>query len=69
MTTGVAIGPAMTPDEERVHQQRLRELYADEAERAVETIERKLAGMEAALKTARADAKRLRAEAEEGASG
>jgi hypothetical protein len=46
--------------------QDLRERYADEAEQAVETIQAKLEGMQQALKTAKAEAKRLRAEAKEG---
>lgn len=66
-TASVAIGPAMEPDEERAHQQRLRELYADEAEQAVKTIERKLVGMQAALEAKRAEAATLRAAAKEGA--
>lgn len=49
--------------------QRQRELYADEAEAAVEVIEAKLAGVKESLATAKAEAKRLRAEANEGASG
>jgi len=46
-----------------------RELYALEAEQAVETIKAKAEGMYQSLKTAKAEAKRLRAEADEGAEG
>jgi ribosome maturation protein Sdo1 len=49
--------------------QQQRERYADEAEAAVEVIEAKLAGMKETLATAKAEAKRLRAEANEGAKG
>jgi len=59
----VAIGPPMPPDEEHAHKLRLAELYADEADRAVEAIEAKIAGMQESLKAAKADAKRYRAEA------
>jgi hypothetical protein len=48
-------------------QQQQRVRYADEAEAAVEAIQAKLDGMKASLATAKADAKRLRAEAKEGA--
>jgi hypothetical protein len=43
--------------------QDLLDRYADEAEAAVEAIEAKLAGMKESLATAKAEAKRLRAEA------
>jgi hypothetical protein len=46
--------------------QDLRERLADEAEQAVETIKAKAEGMNESLKTAKAEAKRLRAEANEG---
>jgi hypothetical protein len=46
--------------------QQQRERYADEAEAAIEKIEAKLAGMKETLATAKAEAKRLRAEAKEG---
>lgn len=62
----VAVGPPMPPDEEEAHKQRLRELYADEAEAAVESIEAKLAGMQESLETAKAEAERLRDEATKG---
>lgn len=65
----VGIGPPMGPDEEEAHSQRLREQYADEAERAVGLIEEKLAGMQQSLKAAKAQAKQLRAEAKEGVRG
>jgi multidrug resistance efflux pump len=68
-SASVAVGPPMPPDEERDHQQRLRELYADQAEAAVDAIEAKIAGMQESLKTARAEAKRLRAEAKKGGQG
>jgi uncharacterized protein YceH (UPF0502 family) len=42
---------------------------ADDAEHAVKTIETKLAGMKESLATAKADAKRLRAEAQKGGQG
>ncbi len=48
--------------------QRQRELYADEAEAAVETIKAKLDGMKESLTAAKAEAKRLRAEADEGSA-
>jgi hypothetical protein len=43
-----------------------RDRYADEAEQAVGVIEEKIAGMQATLKTAKVEAKRLRAEADKG---
>ena len=49
--------------------QEQRERYADEAEAAVKTIEGVLAGTKESLATAKAEAKRLRAEADEGAEG
>lgn len=49
--------------------QQQRERYADEAEAAVKVIEAKLAGMKESLATAKAEAKRLRAEADEGREG
>jgi hypothetical protein len=64
-----AIGPPMPPDEEAQHKQLLAELYADQAEQAVETIEGVLAGVKESLATAKADAKRLRKEANEGGQG
>lgn len=63
MQPTVAIGPPMTPDEESAHKLRLAEMYAAEAEQAVETIEAKLAGIKESLTAARVEAKRLRAEA------
>jgi hypothetical protein len=60
----VAVGPAMEPDEETTHKQRLAEMYAGEAERAVDVIEAKIAGMTESLETAKAEALRLRAEAD-----
>jgi len=45
--------------------QRQRELYADEAEAAVEAIKAKIDGMKESFATAKTEAKRLRAEAEE----
>jgi molecular chaperone GrpE (heat shock protein) len=65
----VAVGPPMPPDEEQQHKQRLAEQAADEAEAAVVAIEAKLAGMKERLATAKADAKRLRKEADEGVKG
>lgn len=59
----VAIGPPMSSDEERAHKLRLAEQYADEADRAVEVIEAKLAGIRESLNDAKAEAKRYRAEA------
>jgi hypothetical protein len=47
--------------------QQQRERYADEAEAAVKTIQAKLDGMKETLATAKANAKRLRAEAKDGA--
>lgn len=58
-----AIGPGMSPQDERAHQRRLAELHADEAEQAVEIIETKLAGMQQTLKHAKSEAARLRREA------
>lgn len=65
MTTNAsaAVGGAMSPDEEQAHRQRIAEQLADDAERAVEVIEAKLAGIKESLATAKAEAKRLRAEA------
>jgi hypothetical protein len=65
----VVTGPGMDPGEEAAHAQRLREQAADEAEHAAELIEAKLKGWQDSLKAARADAKRLRAEADKGAGG
>lgn len=62
MNPQVAVGPPMPPDEERAHKLRLAEMYAGEAEQAVETIEAKLAGIKESLAAAKAEAKRLRAE-------
>lgn len=59
--TTVAIGPAMSPDEEAAHKQRLRDLYTAEAERAVEVIEAKVDGMQQSLAAARARLAELRA--------
>jgi len=61
----VQTGPP--PPTEQIQAQR--ERYADEAEQAVKTIEAKLAGVKESLATAKAEAKRLRAEANEGAEG
>jgi hypothetical protein len=66
VNASAATGPAMEPDQEAAHKQRLAEIYADEAEQAVKVIEAKIAGMQASLKTAKAEAKRLRAEADAG---
>lgn len=60
----VVTGPAMEPDEEQRHKRQLAETYLDEAEQAVEIIEAKIAGMKESLATAKAEAKRLRAECE-----
>jgi hypothetical protein len=65
----VAVGPPMPPDEERQHKQRLASQAADEAEAAVEVIEAKLAGIKESLAAAKAEAKRLRKEADEGGLG
>jgi molecular chaperone GrpE (heat shock protein) len=65
----VATGPPMPPDTEQQHKQQLAEQAADEAEAAVALIEAKLAGMKETLATAKADAKRLRKEADEGVKG
>jgi hypothetical protein len=62
----VAFGGPMSPDREAEHQQQLRELYADEADQRVRLIEEKLAGVQAALADAIAEAQRLRAEAQKG---
>lgn len=62
----VGVGGAMSPDEEADHRQRLAAIYADDAEKAVETIEAKIFGMQDSLKAAKAEAKRLRAEAKKG---
>lgn len=69
MHATVAIGPPMPPDEEHAHKLRLAEMYADEADRAVETIEAKLAGIQESLRAAKAEAKRHRAEANKLKSG
>jgi hypothetical protein len=53
-----------SPPPETAQVQQMREAYAVDAETAVKTIEAKIAGMQASLKTAKADAKRLRAEAD-----
>jgi hypothetical protein len=67
MTNGngpsVETGPQLSPDEEAAHRRRLAETYADQADAAVEAIEAKLAGMKESLVSAKAEAKRLRAEA------
>jgi hypothetical protein len=71
MSNGATVqtGPGMDPDDEAAYQQRLREQAADEAERAVELIEAKAKGMAESLKAAKAEARRLRAEADKGAGG
>jgi multidrug resistance efflux pump len=71
MSNGATVqtGLGLDSDQEAAHAQQLAETYADEAEQAVKLIEEKLAGMQASLKTAKADAKRLRAEADKGAEG
>jgi hypothetical protein len=58
----VQVGPEMPTEAVQAQRQQ----YADEAEAAVEAIEAKLAGMKESLATAKANAKRLRAEAKEG---
>jgi hypothetical protein len=65
----VATGPPMPPDTEQQHKQQLAEQAADEAEAAVEVIEAKLAGIKQALADRKAEAKRLRKEADEGGQG
>jgi hypothetical protein len=62
----VQIGPGLSPEDEAAHRQHLAETYAKEAEAAVDKIEEKLAGMQQTLKDAKAEAKRLRAEAKGG---
>jgi multidrug resistance efflux pump len=64
----VVIGPAMLPRDEADLQQRLIEQAAEEAERNVEIIETKLAGIKKSLAAAKAEAKRLRSEADRGKS-
>lgn len=49
--------------------QALREQLADEAEQAVEVIQGKLDGVKAALAAKKAEAKALRAEADQGGEG
>lgn len=60
----VAIGDELSPDEEAQLRREQRAVYADEAQRRVEVIEAKLAGIKESLAEAKADAKRLRAEAQ-----
>ena len=60
----VQTGPPVDPDAVQAD----RERYAEEAEQAVSTIEAVLAGTKESLATAKAEAKRLRAEAKEGRS-
>lgn len=72
MTAGSADGAAPEPTVApglTVDLQTQRREYADEAEQAVRTIEAKIAGMKESLATAKADAKRLRAEADKGGEG
>ena len=59
----VAIGPGMTPEEEADHRRRLADAEAEQAEAAVETIQRKLDGIKESLTAAKAEAKRLRKQA------
>jgi len=44
----VAIGPPMSPDEERAHQDRQRAAAIDEAEQAIAVIEEKVSGIDLA---------------------
>lgn len=67
MNAAAAAGPAMTPEQEAAHKLGLAQVYAADAQRAVEAIEAKIAGMQASLKAAKAEAKRLRAEADRSA--
>jgi chromosome condensin MukBEF ATPase and DNA-binding subunit MukB len=65
----VQTGPPLEPDQEAAHKLQLAEAYADQADAEVEVIEAKLAGWQQALKDKKAEAKRLRAEADKGAEG
>jgi len=58
----VVIGPPMSPEEEATHQRHLAEQVAEEAERGVEVMETKLAGIKKSLTAAKTEAKRLRIE-------
>ena len=58
----VAIGPPMSPDEEKAHKLSLAELHADEAEERVKLTAQTLKDLQASLKDKRAEAKALRAE-------
>jgi multidrug resistance efflux pump len=71
MSNGATVqtGPALTPDEEADHKQQQHNVYLEQAEAAVATIEVKLAGMKESLASAKAEVKRLRAEANKGAEG
>lgn len=63
---GGAAGDAQVSTDVEDAQQAQRERYAAEAEANVDTITAKLAGMKESLATAKAEAKRLRAEAQNG---
>jgi hypothetical protein len=63
MTQAVA-GPSLSPEEESDLQRGQRKVALAEAEKAVEVIEEKIAGMQQTLKTRRDEAAQLRAELE-----
>lgn len=55
-----AIGPAMSSEQEAEHRRGLRDTYLVDAEKAVETIEAQIAGMQESLKAAKAEVRRLK---------
>lgn len=58
------IGPALSPGEESDLRREQREVELADAEKAVESIKKKVAGMQETLRTRENDVARLRAELE-----
>lgn len=62
MSNGAAVetGSQLSPEEESAHRDDLVAAELEQATKAVETIEDKIAGMQESLKAAKAEVKRLR---------
>lgn len=65
----VQTGPTLTPEEEAERRREITATLADQADAAVAEAEEKLASVKQALKDKKAEAKRLRAEADKEAQG
>ncbi len=59
----VATGPGMTPEQEADHRAQLAQAELEQAEAAVEAIQRKRDGMNESLKVAKDEVRRLRKQA------